>query len=213
MINHDFFNSSKQLVIPNAIEYDFSEIELLLEKRKKTNSKQVRFVYLGTLSEQKGIRWMISAFNKLEEKAELYIAGKGSLSKYVEEECSKNKRIHFVGFLNELQVDELLKKCDVLICPSQWQEPFGRVVLDAYKRAMPVICSDQGALPTLVDDKKTGFVVASGHEKDLTQAMQTYVMNRELIIEHASAGVKKLDMFSLKRQAISFMNEYKRDNN
>ena len=78
---------------------------------------------------------------------------------------------------------------------------------------MPVICSDQGALPTLVDDKKTGFVVASGHEKDLTQAMQTYVMNRELIIEHASAGVKKLDMFSLKRQAISFMNEYKRDNN
>lgn len=34
---------------------------------------------------------MISAFNKLEEKAELYIAGKGSLSKYVEEECSKNK--------------------------------------------------------------------------------------------------------------------------
>ena len=38
-------------------------------------------------------------------------------------------------------------------------------------------------------------------------------MNRELIIEHASAGVKKLDMFSLKRQAISFMNEYKRDNN
>ena len=50
---------------------------------------------------------------------------------------------------------------------------------------MPVICSDQGALPTLVDDKKTGFVVASGHEKDLTQAMQTYVMNRELIIEHA----------------------------
>ena len=50
-----------------------------------------------------------------------------------------------------LSLIHILKECDVLLCPSQWQEPFGRVVLDAYKHAMPVICSDQGALPSLVD--------------------------------------------------------------
>lgn len=51
---------------------------------------------------------------------------------------------------------------------------------------------------------KTGFVVASGHEKDLTQAMQTYVMNRELIIEHASAGVKIRYVFIKKTSNIIY---------
>ena len=139
----------------------------------------------------------------------MYIAGKGSLRDYVEEQARINKKIHFVGFLNEAEVDELLKKCDVLICPSQWQEPFGRVVLDAYKHGMPVICSDQGALPSLVDDKKTGFVVRSGDQQALTAAISHYINIRSDICEHAIMGVEKLDLYSLKNQAKSFNDIYK----
>lgn len=211
LIRNDFFKKSRSAVIPNATEYDLSQIKTLIEVRKKTENHNIKFVYLGTLSEQKGIKWMISAFNKLKISAELYIAGKGSLSDFVEKESLSNQNIHFVGFLNEVQVDELLKKCDVLLCPSQWQEPFGRVVLDAYKHAMPVICSDQGALPTLVDDQQTGIVVASGDQEALTQAMEKYIFDSSMIMKHACAGVEKLDMFSLERQALSFMDEYKKN--
>ena len=69
------------------------------------------------------------------------------------EETKKDNRIEFVGFLNEQQVSQLLQSADVLLCPSLWEEPFGRVVLDAYKNAMPVICSNMGALPELVEDQ------------------------------------------------------------
>lgn len=209
LVNNQFFGSSEKRVIPNATEYNISEIHELLAKRKNMDSHNIKFAYLGTLSEQKGIRWMISAFNALAEDAELYIAGKGSLRDYVEEQARINKKIHFVGFLNEAEVDELLKKCDVLICPSQWQEPFGRVVLDAYKHGMPVICSDQGALPSLVDDKKTGFVVRSGDQQALTAAISHYINIRSDICEHAIMGVEKLDLYSLKNQAKSFNDIYK----
>ena len=103
---------------------------------------------------------------------------------------------------------ELLKKCDVLICPSQWQEPFGRVVLDAYKHAMPVICSDQGALPSLVDDGKTGFVIESGNQQALTAAMQHYVETEGDICKHAAMGVEKLNLYSLENQARAFCEIY-----
>lgn len=126
LTNNQFFASSEKKVVPNATEFDISEIHKLLERRKTADTHSLKFVYLGTLSKPKGIQWMISSFNDLSEEAELYIAGKGKLRSYVEEQAQNNQKIHFVGFLNEAQVDELLKKCDVLLCPSQWQEPFGR---------------------------------------------------------------------------------------
>ena len=55
---------------------------------------------------------------------------------YVIEETQKDNRIEFVGFLNEQQVSQLLQSADVLLCPSLWEEPFGRVVLDAYKNTL-----------------------------------------------------------------------------
>ena len=208
LTNNQFFASSEKKVVPNATEFDISEIHKLLERRKTADTHSLKFVYLGTLSKPKGIQWMISSFNDLSEEAELYIAGKGKLRSYVEEQAQNNQKIHFVGFLNEAQVDELLKKCDVLLCPSQWQEPFGRVVLDAYKHAMPVICSDQGALPSLVDDGKTGFVIESGNQQALTAAMQHYVEAEGDICKHAAMGVEKLNLYSLENQARAFCEIY-----
>ena len=208
LIKNQFFASSEKKVVQNATEFDVSEINKLLARRKNAKAHTLKFVYLGTLSKPKGIQWMISSFNDLPEEAESYIAGKGKLRDYVEEQAQNNKKIHFVGFLNETQVDELLKECDVLLCPSQWQEPFGRVVLDAYKHAMPVICSDQGALPSLVDDGKTGFVIESGNQQALTAAMQHYVEAIDDICKHAAMGVEKLNLYSLENQARAFCEIY-----
>ena len=208
LIKNQFFTSSEKKVVPNATEFDASEINKLLARRKNAEAHTLKFVYLGTLSKPKGIQWMISSFNDLSQNAELYIAGKGKLRDYVEEQAKNNKKIHFVGFLNETQVDELLKECDVLLCPSQWQEPFGRVVLDAYKHAMPVICSDQGALPSLVDDGKTGFVIESGNQPALAAAMQNYIEAVDDICKHAAMGVEKLNLYSLENQARVFCEIY-----
>lgn len=208
LLNRGFFSNSRSKMIPNAIEYNGCDIKELLENRKKKNNDGINFVYLGTLSEQKGIRWMISSFKRLPKTAKLYIAGKGNLQEYVIEEASQDRRIHYVGFLDENAINNLLSECDVLICPSQWQEPFGRVVLDAYKHAMPVISSDQGALPTLVKDNITGFVVKSGDEKMLTDAMQRFMDRPDLICEYAARAVDELQYYSLEKQAKSFCDIY-----
>lgn len=170
----------------------------------------VSFVYLGTLSEQKGIRWMIDSFKAVENKAcKLYIAGKGDLQNYVMEETKKDNRIEFVGFLNEQQVSQLLQSADVLLCPSLWEEPFGRVVLDAYKNAMPVICSNMGALPELVEDGKTGFVVEARNLEQFKDRMTYYINDKKRIVQQAENGVNQLEKYTIEHQIIEFETVYK----
>jgi len=50
----------------------------------------------------------------------------------------------------------------VLAVPSLWYETFGLVVAEAYARGTPVLVSDSGALPELVEEGQTGFRVPAG---------------------------------------------------
>ena len=201
LLDDGFFKNSEKKVIANATDFDIDAVKKILSVRVAEVDKRqgVSFVYLGTLSEQKGIRWMIDSFKAVENKAcKLYIAGKGDLQNYVIEETKKDNRIEFVGFLNEQQVSQLLQSSDVLLCPSLWEEPFGRVVLDAYKNAMPVICSNMGALPELVEDGQTGFVVEARNLEQIKDRMTNYIKDKN-----------QLEKYTIEHQLVEFEKIYK----
>lgn len=212
LLKEGFFKKSDKKVIPNAINYDIDAARKTLDLRMRElhTRKTIRFVYLGGLTEQKGIRWMINAFQMIPKvkDVEITIAGKGLLQDYVEAEANKDSRIRYVGFLNETQVTELLHNSDVLLCPSLWDEPFGRVVLDAYKNGLPVISSNRGALPELVKNMKTGLVVEGGNIEDLCSAMQQFVENRSLITIYGKNAIEELSKYSLYSQAKAFEQVY-----
>ncbi len=152
---------------------------------------------------------MIDTFRSIENKTcKLYIAGKGDLEDYVAAETSKDNRIEFVGFLNEQQVSQLLQSTDVLLCPSLWEEPFGRVVLDAYKHAMPVICSNMGALTELVEDRKSGFVVEARNCEQLKNRMMYYIEDKNRIIQQAVNSVNQLEKYTIDHQLDEFEKVY-----
>lgn len=208
---YKLFENAEKVVIPNACDYSANELAENYD-RCKNNRHPFSFVYLGTLSEQKGIRWMIESFGRLEkDTAELYIAGKGELLDYVQSAAEENVHIHYVGFLSEREVSALLSRCDVLLCPSQWEEPFGRVVLDAYKNAMPVIASNRGALPDLVKHNETGIIVESGNISQLKNAMKRYIQDPELVWRHSKNIAEELKRFSIDTQVQSFCGVYDDD--
>ncbi len=207
---HGFFLNVEQYVVPNATSYDKKTIRKIIECREKRLFKQpvVRFVYLGNLVELKGIYWLFEAFEKL-SNCELIIAGKGELEEFVKQKTKELGNVKFMGFLNEHGVDELLSEVDVLLAISLWHEPFGRVVLDAYKHGMPVISSDRGALPELVENERTGFVVKGNDVLGLQDRMQYYIDHPYDIIEHGKNSMNKLEEFSLDKQAEKFLEIYK----
>ena len=195
-------------VIPNAIDFDLDDIKKIYDLKNDSNSYPVKFVYLGTLSEKKGVYWLLESFEKVKnEDAELYIAGKGELENVVRDYCSMDSRIHFVGFLEEADMNQLLEKMHVLVCPSLWDEPFGRVVLDAYKHAMPVIASKRGALSELVDDGKTGRLIEA-NSQELCLAIERYTDNPNIILDQSFDCIQKLKNYSIERQINEFKSIY-----
>ena len=58
------------------------------------------------------------------------------------------------------QLWERMAASRAVLCPSKWDEPFGMVAAEAQAAGTPVIAYDRGALPEVVIDKKTGFVVS-----------------------------------------------------
>ena len=164
---------------------------------------------MGGFHAHKGIDTLLEAFQNLENSnARLVFAGKGEETQKIKDAAIKDSRIQYAGFLDESQIAELLNRCDVLICPSLWNEPFGRVVLDAYQSGLPVIASRIGALPEIVQEGKTGILVKPGVSEELKNAMNRFLDDNEFLEACKRNLLAKLSEFEIRKQANNFEKIY-----
>lgn len=205
-----FFLEGNSKIIVNATQYDAERVNQTLNMRMNhTAMRPFTFVYLGALVESKGVLWLLNSFGNLKERdARLIFAGKGPLENKICEKADSDDRIQFVGFLNEKDVSYLLQKSDVLICPSIWEEPFGRVIIDAYKNAMPVITSDCGAFPEIVENGKSGLIVPVANIQALCNAMHTMMLSSQCYKDMCRSAVMRLKRFSVDQQVKDFIQTY-----
>lgn len=69
--------------------------------------------------------------------------------------------VEFVGEVDEAQKADFLSGAEALLFPIDWPEPFGLVVIEAMAFGVPVIAWNEGAMPEIVDEGVTGFIVNS----------------------------------------------------
>jgi glycosyltransferase involved in cell wall biosynthesis len=133
--------------------------------------------FLGRIIEPKGVHVAIEAVKRYnrsaspDKKYTLKIAGKHYAGhrkdKYwheVIEPQIDGQAIEYVGFVQgDKAKREFLAAADALIVPSTFEEPFGMVMIEALACGTPVIGLDSGAIPEVVSERKTGFVVASAN--------------------------------------------------
>lgn len=65
--------------------------------------------------------------------------------------------VHYYGWVDHAEIDRYFDRADVFIVPSR-NEGFGLTVLEAFRSSVPVIASDRGALPELVEHAVNGLV-------------------------------------------------------
>ena len=117
------------------------------------------FLYLGRLSREKGLWTLLAAFERLPH-IRLCIAGSGPLENELHAFVSGRsmRNVQMVGFQTGSAKAELIRNARAVIVPSECLETFGITVLEAYAARRPVIASDAGALPYLVEHGITGLV-------------------------------------------------------
>ena len=139
------------------------------------------FAYLGRIIQPKGVHLAIAAVRKYNETAatplKLKIAGKhyaeSSKDSYWQTAIlpELDDLIEYVGFLDTPEAKrDFLGNARALLVPSLFDEPFGMVTIEAFACATPVIALDSGALPEVIDDGKTGYIVTKSHNDTDTVA-------------------------------------------
>jgi glycosyltransferase involved in cell wall biosynthesis len=110
-------------------------------------------LFVGRLSPEKGLDVLLEATRAVPELP-LRIAGDGPERARIERVVSVPgyEHVSLLGSVEHADVFDLMRAARVLVVPSQWHEAFGHVVAEAFACGLPVVASDLGALPELVDD-------------------------------------------------------------
>ena len=154
---------------------------------------------IKTLEKIYGIEYLIKAFKivktKLpDKKIKLLLVGEGTQRKKLENmaiELNLLSDILFTGYVNNNEVEKYHNMLDVFVAVSL-QESFGVSVLEASACGKPVIVSNVGGLPEVVDDGKTGIIVEKENPYQLADALIKLITNPNLRIEMGINGRKKV---------------------
>ena len=129
------------------------------------NNPENYLLIAGRFKDDKGFHAAIKA--AIASKHKLIIAGIAKVEsekKYFKEKMEplikKHKGIiKNYGLVDEKKIAELNKNAKAFLFPIQWEEPFGLVMIEAMACGTPVIAFNRGAVPEVVKDGKTGFIV------------------------------------------------------
>ncbi len=136
------------------------------------SKRETHFLFIGRLSEEKGIRTLLAAFENL--AYELRIAGDGPLANEVLQACKKNANITFLGNLDKEGVERAMQNCTALVFPSIWYEGMPMTLLEAFASGTPVIGSRLGAIASLVKDGCNGLHFGAGNREELMDKLKTW---------------------------------------
>lgn len=160
----------------------------------------------GFLIGFKGFFVLIKAMNKVIEsgvKIDLTIAGDGPDRRALELLTKDLRLVPYIKFTGKLTFEALFdfySNCDIVVIPSIFPEPFGRVALEAMFFGKPIVASRVGGIPELIKDKQTGLLVSPGVPEELAQAILILVKDPKLRESMGKSGKLVSDTeFSSKR--------------
>lgn len=135
------------------------------------------YLFIGRLTEEKGIYTLLETFSKTDFR--LTIAGSGPMADQVLSASRKHGNINFLGQLDTEQLDKLLDHAEALIFPSEWFETFGMVIIEALSKSVPVIASNLGNIKFIVKNGRNGLTFEPGNPGDLLEKVKIYSCLRD----------------------------------
>lgn len=168
--------------IPNGINRPVNrEADIITNKFGLT--KDSYFLYLGRIVPEKGIRYLINAFRRVNTDKKLVIAGGSSDSdefmQKLKEMAAGDKRIIFTGFVQGHLLDELYSNAYVYTHPSDL-EGMSLSLLEAMSYGNCCLVSDIAECTEVVEDKAVVF--EKGNVRELTGKMQ-FLCDRADVVE------------------------------
>lgn len=165
--------------------------------QKMTISRPFKIISVIHPVPHKGAHFLVDALadlNKLKLDFEWTLIGwdiKTGNQKYANDICRRIENLNLgekVKILGSIDyIHDLYSSSDLLVHPSL-SEAFGFVITEAMSYCLPVIAFNVGALPEIIENGKSGYLIEPFDIKDMTKKIQYFVNNQNLLIEFGKYG-------------------------
>ncbi len=178
-------------VVPNWVSPDRKIAE---SPRFAAEGKPIRFLFVGWLVVEKGIRELAQACLSLASAGRpfhLTVVGGGNLEVELEKFIEKNGISNFVSLAGWVKPDEVegyMKDADVFVLPTYF-EGLPNALVEAFSVGLPAISTPVGAIPDSLIDQHNGFLVPPRDAVSLADAMARYIGNPDLVLKHSTIAI------------------------
>ncbi|KXB07197.1 hypothetical protein AKJ52_00790 [candidate division MSBL1 archaeon SCGC-AAA382C18] len=185
-------------VLPQlGVDPDIFQSRDCSELEEKLNLTEFTIGFVGRLIREKGLLTLLRSVLKLEDEFRVLFLGRGDFKKDLQKEAKdlgiRDKTV-FVDTVPHDEVPRYLNCMDCLVLPSittsNWKEQFGHVLIEAMACEVPVIGSDSGAIPEVIED--SGLVFEEADIDDLLDKIKLLMSDENLREDLAKKGRKRV---------------------
>lgn len=170
-----------------VIPYGFPPVTKINRNYYSSSSRRpLKLLFVGGLSQRKGIANLFAAVEALGQHVELTIVGKkaGSSCPALDAALKKHR---WIPSLPHAGVLKLMREHDVLVFPSLF-EGFGLVITEAMSQGTPVITTDRTAGPDLINHGENGWLIEAGSVKRLQAAIEVLLSQPKTVADAGRAA-------------------------
>lgn len=173
----------------------------LLNVTPITNYKNL--LYIGRISQEKGIIYAVKALPHILKKfpdTKLTIIGKGDYKPFLQEIIQKLKleeNVVFTDAIDHKYIQKAYNNATIVLFPSTWEEPFGKVGVEAMSVGRPVIASRVGGIPEWLKNNRTGYLIAPGNAEQIAKKAIKLLSDKQLINRMGKNARKRAEEFSI----------------
>jgi glycosyltransferase involved in cell wall biosynthesis len=163
-------------------------------RNPKSEIEEALVLFCGRMYDYKGADFLLRALEHLAIPVQAVFIGDGpELPKLKEQATVLRSRhaIEFTGSLDQDAVSEFYRRASIVVVPSLWPEPFGRVGIEAMAYGKPVVAFRVGGIPEWLHDGQNGFLIEPKNVQQLAEAIERILSDRALA-ETMSANALRL---------------------
>lgn len=176
-------NQSQIRVIPNGVdihkfELTAEDIKWIEQKKRDFNGKKT-LLFLGQLTERKGIKELFKAFTQINSYRDdlilVLVGGNGDVSDYITNNNSKEK-VKLIGPVKHEQVKLWMSLCDIFTLPS-YREGMPVAMLEAMACGKPIIVTNIDGVREIIKNRENGLLIQPGDVDSLVESIDFLLDN------------------------------------
>lgn len=213
LINLQPDKKNKIAVVHNGLisaNFKRASIDTINKVKKSLGIKKTDFVFLfiGRITADKGLDKLISALQRLKDISNIKCVIVGDnffnsnkddeyISRLKRKSINIKEKLIFTGYVNNDELYKIYSISNCVVIPSQFEEVFGVVALEAMSMGLPVIAANSGGLPEVLSKNCACFINrGQGFVSDLAKAMLKLYKNSMLRKNMGIRGKERSKLFA-----------------